>query len=69
MVRELEQTSEERLGELGFIQPEEQRSKERPRIFNFLIEGYREDGTRPFLKVHSNMKKSNGHKLKHGNFH
>lgn len=51
----MEQSSEERLREQGFIQPEEERSKERPRIFNFLLGKFKEDGTRPFLKVHSNM--------------
>lgn len=65
----MEQTSDERLRELGFIQPEEGRSKDGPCIFNFLIERHREDGTRPFLKVHSNMKKTpSGHKLKHESF-
>lgn len=36
---ELEQISEERLRELGFIQPEEEKGKERPRNLNFLIKG------------------------------
>lgn len=69
MIKGLEHvTCNERL-RAGFVQPSEEKVPgDIISVCNYLTRGYRENGARVFLEVHSDRMGGNGHLLEHGKF-